>query len=101
MKISLDHMLALTAALAGLLLVAMTAPAAHAEGEQAGRAELINACIQDIRRGLKAGQVLSNSQRMLAEEQCRAYAEAQIEKQRNQPANPPPPASTVEAVKAR
>jgi hypothetical protein len=29
--------------------------------------------------------VLSNSQRMLAEEQCRAYAEAQIEKAR-QPA---------------
>src|SRR3546814_4428061 len=38
--ISLDHMLALTAALVCLLLVAMTAPAAHAEGEPAGRAEI-------------------------------------------------------------
>lgn len=101
MKISLVHMLALTAALACLLLVALLAPAAHAEGEQPSRAALINACIQDIRNGVKAGQVLSNSQRMLAEEQCRAYAEAQIEKQHNQPASAPQPASTVEAVKAR
>lgn len=84
MKISLDHTLAALAALACLLLALLATPPARAEAEPS-RAELINACIQDIRRGLKAGQVLSNSQRMLAEEQCRAYAEAQIEKAR-QPA---------------
>lgn len=101
MKISFDHMLALAAALACLLLMGLLAPGAHAEDEQPGRAALINACIQDVRNSVKAGQVLSNSRRMLAEEQCRAYAEAQLEKQRNQPANAPEPVNTIETVKPR
>lgn len=101
MKISFDHMLALAAALACLLLVGLLAPRAHADDEPPSRAALINACIQDVRNSVKAGQVLSNSRRMLAEEQCRAYAESQIEKQRNQPASDPQPVNTIETVKAR
>jgi hypothetical protein len=63
-----------------LLAATVMAVPALAEGGLPSRATLINACIQDIRSGVKAGQVLSNSQRMLAEEQCRAYADSQIEK---------------------
>jgi hypothetical protein len=99
MKISFDHMLAAVAALACLLLVALATSGARAENEQPSRAALINACIQDIRAGVKAGQVLSNSQRMMAEEQCRAYADAQLEKVRRQPADEPA-AAKAEPAKA-
>ena len=84
MKISLDHILATLAILACLVLMATASPATLAETE-ASRAALINACIQDIRKGVKTGQVLSNSQRMQAEEQCRAYADSQLEKMQHQP----------------
>lgn len=92
MKIHLDHLLAACAILACLLLMATALPSTLAETD-AGRAALINTCIQDIRKGVKTGQVLSNSQRMQAEEQCRAYAEAQLENARRQPASNQPAAN--------
>ena len=36
----------------------------------------IENCMKEIRSGLKAGQKLTEQQRMVAEEQCRARAEA-------------------------
>jgi len=64
------------AAFATLLLLA-AAGTAMAETPPS-RAALINTCIRDIRSGLKAGQTMTNSQRMMAEERCRAYAESQL-----------------------
>lgn len=60
---------------AGILLL----PGVSAWGKT--RAELIEDCISEIRSGLKAGQTMTNAQRMLAEEQCRARAEAQLGQQ--------------------
>lgn len=53
------------------------------------RAELIEDCIREIRSGLKAGQAMTNAQRMLAEEQCRARAEAQLGKPSQTSPEPP------------
>jgi hypothetical protein len=46
----------------------------HAQGNP--NAVAIEACMKEIRSGLKAGQKLTEQQRMVAEEQCRARAEA-------------------------
>lgn len=71
-----------TALLAGLL-AALPATMARAADEEPpySRGELIAACIQNAKAGLKTGQVMSNSQRMQAEEHCRAYAEEQLRRQ--------------------
>jgi hypothetical protein len=58
--------LALTIA-AGTPFVAMQA--------QASNAAAIEACMKEVRSGLKAGQKLTEQQRMVAETQCRARAE--------------------------
>ena len=98
MTITADYRLATAVMLAALLLAALTVPAARAEDEPS-RATLINTCVQDVRNGVKAGHVLSNSQRMMAEEQCRAYADAEIEKRRSQSGDASRADGAVEAVK--
>jgi hypothetical protein len=42
---------------------------------QSSNAAAIEACMKEIRSALKAGQKLTEQQRMVAEEQCRARAE--------------------------
>ncbi|QDO95842.1 hypothetical protein FNB15_00430 [Ferrovibrio terrae] len=56
------------------LLIATATPffAAQAQDSIAAATE---ACMRDIRSGLKAGQKLTEQQRMVAETQCRARAE--------------------------
>lgn len=67
---------------AGLLLLAGANGTASAESPPRDilqeRAALIEACIREIRNSLKAGQHMTNNQRMMAEEQCRARAEAAL-----------------------
>ena len=71
------------ALVAMLLAGAGMAPALagnHKTG-QAGKpktvGELISECMQEIERGKTAGRKLSQQQRMVAEAQCRARAEAE------------------------
>lgn len=56
------------------LLVAAVSPffAAQAQNSIAAATE---ACMREVRSGLKAGQKLTEQQRMVAEAQCRARAE--------------------------
>lgn len=56
------------------LLVAAVSPffAAQAQDSIAAATE---ACMKDLRAGLKAGQKMTEQQRMVAEAQCRARAE--------------------------
>jgi hypothetical protein len=42
---------------------------------QTSTAAAVEACMKDVRAGLKAGQKLTEQQRMVAETQCRARAE--------------------------
>lgn len=60
-----------------LLLAAASAmlPAAAVRA-QSSNAAAIEACMKEIRSSLKAGQKLTEQQRMVAEEQCRARADA-------------------------
>lgn len=55
------------------LLIAAGSP--FAAQAQDSTAAAIEACMRDIRSGLKAGQKLTEQQRMVAETQCRARAE--------------------------
>lgn len=59
------------------LLVAATGPFLPVVQAQAQTttAAAIEACMKEIRSGLKAGQKLTEQQRMVAETQCRARAE--------------------------
>ena len=50
------------------------------------RATLIETCMREIRAGQKAGQTMTNGQRMIAEEQCRARAEAALQSPQAKPA---------------
>lgn len=59
--------LALLVAVAGLF------PATPTQAQSTAAA--IEACMKEIRSGLKAGQKLTEQQRMVAETQCRARAE--------------------------
>lgn len=46
-----------------------------AQAQSNPNAAAIEACMKEVRSGLKAGQKLTEQQRMVAEEQCRARAE--------------------------
>ncbi len=59
-------------ALAALL---MTAPVLAVQVQAQSNAAAIEACMKEVRSGLKAGQKLTEQQRMVAETQCRARAE--------------------------
>ncbi|PJI42437.1 hypothetical protein [Ferrovibrio sp.] len=66
-----DHAFALA-----LLIAAGTFFAVQAQAQsQPGTAAAIEACMRDLRSGLKAGQKMTEQQRMVAETQCRARAE--------------------------
>ncbi len=69
--------------LAALLVAALIATAMPSRAAQpaSDRATLIEECMREIRAATKAGQKLTNGQRMLAEEQCRARAEAAMQTQ--------------------
>lgn len=62
-------------AFAVVLLVAAAGliPAGQAQAQSTAAA--IEACMKEVRSGLKAGQKLTEQQRMVAETQCRARAE--------------------------
>lgn len=62
------HVFALT------LLVAAPVVVANAVAQESNAA-VIEACMKEVRAGLKAGQKLTEQQRMVAETQCRARAE--------------------------
>lgn len=64
----------LVSAFALLVAVAGALPALPAQA-QSSTAAAIEACMREIRSGLKAGQKLTEQQRMVAETQCRARAE--------------------------
>jgi len=64
-----DHAFALA------LLIAAVGPFAAAQAQQSNTAAATEACMREIRAGLKAGQKQTEQQRMLAEAQCRARAE--------------------------
>jgi hypothetical protein len=58
------------------LLIAVAAPfQAGMAQAQTSTAAAIEACMREVRSGLRAGQKLTEQQRMLAETQCRARAE--------------------------
>ena len=69
--------------IAALLVAALIATAMPSRAAQPApdRATLIEDCMREVRAGQKAGQKLTNGQRMLAEEQCRARAEAAVHTQ--------------------
>lgn len=82
------------AALPVLLLVLpiLAAPAGPAKaqakpmaGQEKTRGALIEACLDDVRKGLRPGQKQTPHQRMLTEEQCRAHAEAAMHTQTTAP----------------
>jgi hypothetical protein len=58
-----------------ILLAAAPALPAFAQSNASAAAEQ-EACMRDLRASLKAGQKMTGQQRMVAEEQCRARAEA-------------------------
>lgn len=59
-----------------VLLVAAAGPFLAVQAQaQDSTAAAIEACMKEIRSGLKAGQKLTEQQRMVAETQCRARAE--------------------------
>jgi hypothetical protein len=58
-----------------LIVAAATTLQAGSVQAQTSIAEATEACMREIRSGLKAGQKLTEQQRMLAETQCRARAE--------------------------
>ncbi len=64
--------------LAGLLLAAPAVLAQQKPPAQPAKthAELVQECMNDVMRGLKAGQVLTTHQRMQSEMQCKAYADS-------------------------
>lgn len=63
--------------LAALLVAALIATAMPSRAQPAAdRAALIEECMREVRAGKKAGQKMTEGQRRLAEEQCRARAEA-------------------------
>jgi hypothetical protein len=68
----LAYALALVIAAGSLSLPLLTRPVQA----QNSNAAAIEACMREIRSALKAGQKLTEQQRMVAEEQCRARAEA-------------------------
>lgn len=49
---------------------------------QTNPAALQEACMKELRASLRAGQKMTNQQRMVAEEQCRARAEAASQKKK-------------------
>jgi hypothetical protein len=57
------------------LLVAAAGPFWAVQAQAQSTAAAIEACMKDVRSGLKAGQKLTEQQRMVAETQCRARAE--------------------------
>lgn len=58
------------------LLVAVAGPFLTLPAQaQSSTAAAIEACMKEVRSGLKAGQKLTEQQRMVAETQCRARAE--------------------------
>jgi hypothetical protein len=63
------HVFALSAVLIAAPFVTVPAQA------QDSVAAATEACMRDIRSGLKAGQKMTEQQRMVAETQCRARAE--------------------------
>lgn len=63
-------------ALALALLIAAGSPMVAVQAQaQTSTAAAIEACMREVRSGLKAGQKLTEQQRMVAETQCRARAE--------------------------
>ncbi|MEK9970764.1 MAG: hypothetical protein VW600_16610 [Ferrovibrio sp.] len=61
------------------LMITLTAPfQARIAQAQSSTAEATEACMREIRSGLKAGQKMTEQQRMLAESQCRARAEQTV-----------------------
>ena len=59
-----------------VLLWSLSLFAVQAQAQsQPGTAAAIEACMRDLRSGLKAGQKMTEQQRMVAETQCRARAE--------------------------
>lgn len=63
-------------ALALALLIATGSPFLAAPAQaQSAVSTAIEACMRDLRSGLKAGQKMTEQQRMVAEAQCRARAE--------------------------
>jgi hypothetical protein len=58
------------------LLIAAGSPMMAMQAQaQTSTAAAIEACMKEVRSGLKAGQKLTEQQRMVAETQCRARAE--------------------------
>lgn len=76
----------LIAALLVAALIATAMPARAGQATATDRATLIEACMREIRAGQKAGQTMTNGQRMIAEEQCRARAEAALQAPQTRPA---------------
>ena len=59
-----------------VLLAAGSLPLAQPAQAQSSKAAAIEACMKEIRSSLRAGQKLTEQQRMVSEEQCRARVEA-------------------------
>lgn len=58
-----------------LALFAVAAGPSGFAQAQTSTAAAVEACMKEVRSGLKAGQKLTEQQRMVAETQCRARAE--------------------------
>ena len=76
----------LIAALLVAALIATAMPGRAGQATATDRAALIEDCMREIRAGQKAGQTMTNGQRMIAEEQCRARAEAALQALQTKPA---------------
>lgn len=69
-----------------MVLIGLNGPVlaqSNDQQETKERAVLIEACVKEMRSGLKAGQVMSNHQRIMAEETCRARADTYLQSRRN------------------
>lgn len=82
-------MMLIRAAFAVLLALGLAGPALAQAGASAAqektRGALVEACLKEVRGGLRPGQKQTAHQRMQAEEQCMARAEAAIHMQNTAP----------------
>ncbi len=65
-----------------LIATAMPAPASQPAAAARERAARIEECMREMRGGLKAGQQMTQGQRRMAEELCRARVEAATQSRR-------------------
>lgn len=71
----------LAACLAMGSALGLVAPALAQAPAQQTHGQLVEACLKDLRAGLRPGQKLTAHQRMQAEEQCNAHAKAAAQAQ--------------------